>query len=74
VPGERGRMKSIRLVITKCPECGVKLIAVKGNEVQCESDNCRGFIKHAYSGEEYIVAMGGKKGLVIAPVKKEEEG
>jgi D-arabinose 1-dehydrogenase-like Zn-dependent alcohol dehydrogenase len=70
---KRGNMVSIRLVVVKCPECGAKLLAVKGDEVWCEQPGCPGYIKHAY-GEEFIVAVGGKRGLLVAPVKKEEEG
>jgi hypothetical protein len=64
-------MISIRLVIVKCPECGAKLLAVKGEDVCCERENCTGFVKHAYSDEEFVIAVGGKKGLLVAPVMKQ---
>jgi hypothetical protein len=65
---EEKKMNCMSLVIVKCPECGAKILTVKGEEGICD---CGGYIKHAYSDKEFSVTVCGD-GLVVNQVNKGE--
>jgi hypothetical protein len=55
-----------------CPKCGVDIIVPEGDEAFCNIDG--GYIKKSYNDDrKFVVAVGGKKGLTVAQIKKENQ-